>query len=368
MHVTISAPEDTVAWQVTAEPVLRIGTEGGDAAYQFHDIRGAVRLPDGAIVVADGSSRELRLFDCAGRFLASAGRRGGGPGEFESIGLLGRTNADTLLVVDHSLRRVSLFLADGSFMTSANLAHDLPPHLQALGQLGSTSVVIGERPSRRFPTAPGSHVMRDSLDVLSVGLDGEMQVAFGEFLGPETYLRASPGSNRAAPLAFGMETLFAFGTDRLFATAEDGRVIQAFSPTGDLAEVYRLERPLIPVRRDDLDLLIEELTDRYGRGRASEIAPLYGEMPVPDHFPGVGGLVVDRQGYLWVQDYPRPGVQRVRWTVLSTQGQVLAGTDLPRDLRVSEIGEDYILGIQRDEFGVENVVLFGLTRAVMEVD
>ena len=367
-RVMVPAPEDTVLWPVTPAPLLRIGAEGGESGSQFHDIRGAIRLADGRMVVADGSTRELRFFDTGGDFLGSAGGRGGGPGEFESVDLLGRGAPDTLLVLDASLRRISLFLSDGTFLSSSNFAADLPPLLTPLGQIGPREIVVRERPALRFPTTPGGHVARDSLAVLAVGLDGTARADFGRFPGPEMYLKAGPGANRGAPLAFGSETFFALASDRLFAWEGREAVMRSFSADGDLAGVFQMSRPSVPVRREDLDLLVEELADRYGRGRASEITPLYEEMPVPDHFPMIGRLTMDVPGRLWVQDYPRPGLERVRWTVLDTQGLVLARADLPRGLRVTEIGEDYVLGIQRDEDEVEYVVLYGLSRAVPDAN
>ena len=90
---------------------------------------------------------------------------------------------------------------------------------------------------------------------------------------------------------------------------------------------------------------------------------MYAEMPVPNRFPLLGGLMVDDQGHLWVQDYSRPGADSIRWTVLGTGGQVLAHLNLPPDIRITDIREDYLLGVQRDELQLEYVVLLRLIRS-----
>src|SRR5687768_1740535 len=55
-------------WDARGEPVVDIG--GGEDPEQDLDlVRGAVRLSDGRIVVANTGSGELRVFDRAGRFL-----------------------------------------------------------------------------------------------------------------------------------------------------------------------------------------------------------------------------------------------------------------------------------------------------------
>jgi hypothetical protein len=64
-------------WRLTEEPIVDIG--GGDTAEeQLHRVRGAARLSDGRIVVADGGSQELRFYAPSGEHERSAGGRGGG--------------------------------------------------------------------------------------------------------------------------------------------------------------------------------------------------------------------------------------------------------------------------------------------------
>ena len=68
------------------EPVLQIGERDGESPYLFSRVRGAVRVPDGRIVVLEGESLEIRVFGPDGTHHVSFGRRGDGPLEFESRG------------------------------------------------------------------------------------------------------------------------------------------------------------------------------------------------------------------------------------------------------------------------------------------
>src|SRR5688572_2268538 len=77
-------------WRVQAEPAVTIGVVEGAPEYQLFRVRHALRLEDGAIVVADGGSREIRFYDSAGRHIRSIGGDGEGPGEFRVISLLAR--------------------------------------------------------------------------------------------------------------------------------------------------------------------------------------------------------------------------------------------------------------------------------------
>src|SRR5687768_17068674 len=50
---------DERRWTVSSSPSVEIGAVDGPAEEQLGQVRGAVRLPDGTVIVADGTSREL---------------------------------------------------------------------------------------------------------------------------------------------------------------------------------------------------------------------------------------------------------------------------------------------------------------------
>jgi len=70
----------------------------------------------GRIYVADVGQAHITVFDSAGRYLHTIGRRGSGPGEFNQPMQMGVRPGDTLLVFDVGLRRLSEFAPDGRFL------------------------------------------------------------------------------------------------------------------------------------------------------------------------------------------------------------------------------------------------------------
>jgi hypothetical protein len=63
------------------------------------------------------------------------------------------------------------------------------------------------------------------------------------------------------------------------------------------------------------------------------------------------------QGY--VKDHEDDGLRR--WVVFSPDGeQALARATLPASLELMEIGNDWVLGVERDDLGVESMVLYHL--------
>jgi hypothetical protein len=95
------------------------------------------------------------------------------------------------------------------------------------------------------------------------------------------------------------------------------------------------------------------------------------------------GLFLDALGFIWVRRGPSPldgeharlgeftgtdGVQRTTpassglHDVFRQDGLYLGKVKLPHDLRITEIGPDYILGVEHDEWDIQYVRLYGLDR------
>lgn len=103
-------------WRLSPEPLLEIGVVEGDAAYQLHEVVGAVRLADGGVAVANDGTREVRFFDRDGRFIRAWGGAGDGPEQVRRIYALGRDAGDTLVVVDGGRRRFVRLTSDGRLL------------------------------------------------------------------------------------------------------------------------------------------------------------------------------------------------------------------------------------------------------------
>ena len=81
-------------------------------------------------------------------------------------------------------------------------------------------------------------------------------------------------------------------------------------------------------------------------------------------FPAYSDIQTDALGYLWVEEFELPGADAHGkvWTVFDPDGQALGFVETPEDLRIFEIGADYVLGLVTDAFDVETIQLWSLTR------
>ena len=139
----------------------------------------------------------------------------------------------------------------------------------------------------------------------------------------------------------------------------------------DGTRVVTIASPFEPrrVTRGDRSRTREVLAD-VGEGASQTRWARYArEAEFPERMPYFGALEVDRAGNLWVQEYEpfwADGAQR--WAVFAPNGEQLAYVSVPaaalpfcaRRLRASctvltdifEIGDDYLLVAQSDEWGV----------------
>jgi hypothetical protein len=364
-----AVPADGGGWSLSPEPLVSIGTFQGDSLYQLYSVQGATRLSDGRIAVVNGGSGQVRFYDSAGVYLASIGRKGEGPGEFDGPALAGVLPGDTLLVVDGNLRRISLLHPDGGVVRTAPISDDLGGNLYPRGMFGDGSVVLGG----------GFYWSSDSGDQLSDGyrrpptayrscaLDGALVTDFGEFPGSEFFMQVRTvggGVSMAARLIpFGKYAMAAVSPDRLLFGSGDSYEILAYDPSGRLLEVFRRDREPVPVAGSDLDAYIEErAADAEDENAARETRQSFADMPVPDFMPAFAGLESDAFGYLWAEAYRRPGEEGASFDIFDPQGALVGKVVLPEWVEILEIGRDYVLGLFRDELDVEYVRLYRLQR------
>jgi len=100
------------------EEELNIGEAEGKEEYMFSQI-GSIAVDDEErIFVSDWKESHIKVFDKDGNYLMTIGRKGQGPGEFESIAAIQITNQKELMVYDGNSRRISFFSLDGKLIRS----------------------------------------------------------------------------------------------------------------------------------------------------------------------------------------------------------------------------------------------------------
>ena len=305
----------------------------------------AVRLPDGRIVVADLYDASVRYFDASGRLTRIVGRRGDGPGEFQSVGWVGRCATDSVFVWDAALFRLTVLDAAGEVARTTPIAGS--PAVAACSGTGTLAAFAGERTTSR--SGPEVWTQRYAGPLWLLDAEGDTVRPLGEV--PMGELR---------PL--GRVTRLAMSNDRLYVGTADSAFVDVYSLDGQRQPALAVGiADRAPTRRDferAVDAMVRPYPDR---GAREETRNMLLDIPIPERIPPYDGLFADPAGTLWVATWAAAdGNTRLR--AIDPGGSVLGDLELPVELNVFEIGEDYVLGAYEDDGGEQHIAMYRLRR------
>lgn len=359
---TRGAWESGDAWTISREPVLDIGQVDGSPEYQLYRAWSAVRLSDGRVVIANGGTNELRFHDASGTHLASVGRSGEGPGEFEDLQRVWRLAGDTLLAYDFFPARLSLFSSSGAFIRSQRFASPDGRQIMIRGRFSDGSIVAAGAPIWNPPGAT-SGVLRDSVPYYLFDSTATLIRTIGYFPSSEVYRIVEGGGWRLTSVPFARVPVAAVAGNTLYFGPATTYEIQAFGSSGDLERILRLEQPPRSVTSDDVSQFRNERLERAeSEGTRPSMERILRELPFPETLPPYDQVVADTEGNLWIADYRTDRSNGATWRVLSADGVFLGTVRTPAQYEVFQIGSDFILGSWTDELGVEHIRMYALIK------
>jgi hypothetical protein len=358
-------------WLVEPAPSLEIGLIEGDAPYLFANIEGARLLEDGGVAVADRGSAQLRFFDADGRFLRAAGGHGEGPGEFSYVRGVDRCGADSLYVYDLDFRTV-VFSADGRYAREARpwgpAAPERRPYLLRCNENGYFAAVGWDRSPHRIPAvgeppilyraeAPAwileplrqatASARRDDFAGTGLRLAAELEpVLTSERL-------ANPRGTGPHPLGRG--ATMAMDASGLWIGTGEAHELRRYSLDGTLARILRWNGDDLAVTAAHIEGWHAAELERGNAARRASIAQTLRDSPVPAALPAFVRIEIDPEGMIWIQPFHSPGSAAPAWIVLDPDRGPVARVTMPEGLRVTDIRTDALVGVHRDDLGVERV-------------
>lgn len=343
-------------WRLDSPPVLALGGSTAVGQRTFYEIVGLYRLSDGRIAVADGGSSELRLFERGGEHASTWGGSGDGPGEFRELSWMEGVEPDTLLMWDAAGNRITVFRPDEGLLSVEAFAG----RGEVIGRFDDGSWLLRRRVSTGgIPSRSG--LRRDSADYVRVLRDGEATPLL-RLAGEGLYFVMGGDGFAVHPSPFVVEPLVAtVGDDLLVVDPETGDFIR-YDDAGRERETWRHEparRTLGEVDRSRwLDRVLSQADHPAERTQARRVLE---DMEIPETAPLFDAIVVGSQ-YIWVRRFVMPGDETASWDIMSHTGRWLATLAAPANLRIRQVGSDFILAVARDEFDAESVRLYNLRR------
>lgn len=345
------------AWAVEAEPVISIGAVDGAPEYMLHDVRGAVRLPDGGIVLANSGSGELRWYDARGTHVRTAGRDGGGPGEFLALAALVRGAGGRVHAWDATSLRLSTFGADAGLQGYWTVPADsFGPNVELAGVLADTSVVLLDGSSTVFTLSPAPR--RDAMKIWHASPGGTVRRMM-TIPGPERITWGSAQAAVRSPAPFARSTLTAVGDDHLWIGDNERYEVGVHGEDGRLRRLIRRTAAPRRVSDGEKDEYRRAWRERVGSGGPVPHAAqerFLAEMPFPETHPAFSALHVDSEGRLWVRE--RDDAAGSHWAVHDTDGKLAGSLTLPPRAEPLDISAHHVVARWTDEDGVEFVRVY----------
>lgn len=347
-------------WELSRAASLSIGSVSGPPPEAvFDDIRGAVYSDQGMLVVADGGSRELRVFDGTGHFVRSFGGYGDGPGEFQDIAWLDQCGGAAVVVFDPIRSRITKWDLNGTLLDGFAVegTGGRPPYSAACGPAGHY-IVVG------WPDVAGTTVpvgpYRPKVEVGLADEHGHITRILGRYPGPERYRYPT----NDGPRRLGRPTIVRLGlTDAFIGTAETYTV-----EVIDDSLSHRIigdGRPGSSLPPRDLAQYKSWVVDRQPSNVRPAARRALDAMKFPSTLPAYADFRLDPSGNVWIEAYSLPSTEATysAWEVLNTAGTAIAEVEMPEGFTPTQIGADFVLGVQVGEMGVQRVCRYELSRA-----
>jgi hypothetical protein len=369
-------------WRVADSALVDIGGGAGQSAYELDQVRGPVRLSDGRLALANATTNEIRLYDAQGKHLRTAGRPGGGPGEYQNIQGFWLGPGDSLLVGEPLTRRLSVLDGQGNFARSFFLGAQSGQLAPSKGRVEiafpvgwfADGAVVGLSQSIAInQNRPGMY--RDSVTLIRYAADGSVRDTLGRFpgvemeqmtvtLGPQTLSVPT-----AVPL--GKQTVSVTTNDRLALAQNNSWEVELRRADGTLRTLARSgQKPAkltpsdIAAHRKEMLALMEAQPMFRGIPEAlkRQIKTRAEQAKYPATLPFFGSLLADPEGNVWAQEAAAPTRKEQRFVVIDSTGRWLGTVTMPENFHPTFIATDAVYGIWKDADEVEHVRGYALLK------
>ena len=348
---------DSSRWSIDPEPLVDLTLTGSGLDHEFYRARSMKQRPDGSLMIADGSSREVRLFSATGEFQGSFGGEGDGPGEFRRLQRI-ENAGDTLLALGDA--RVTVIAPDLQVIRTFNVDY-FTADLHYLS--GGTILPEIQRPV--LPTDGLAGLVRRPDPLVLVDLEGAHIDSVGETRGTEMYVLVRDGSYvGAAPPFFAKRSHVAALGRNILRGSSDMVQLEELDASGNLVRILRIPGYPLHLSAAQIDAERSALLDRFAPGSTSVLKTVFEAVPASETRPAFTDILVDPSGAFWLQLYRGETEQDLpeEWLVLDADGTWLGTMRIPDRFTVSDITMDAVLGVWEDELDVEHPQVLRLTR------
>ncbi|HKJ91932.1 MAG TPA: hypothetical protein VJ957_02135 [Longimicrobiales bacterium] len=354
VRVTVTTPDDRRVSALDTVPLLSLGGPDAAGPTQFSNVQGVHLDAAGRLWVADGGSREVRIFGTDGSHRKTVGGPGAGPGEFRALRFLGAFRGDSVALWDARNPRLTVLDADGDVVRTA-----LPP-----GSDAPTPVAHGVFPDgtllAQVPrVVPAAALQRGALLPDTVRL-----IRWDPGTGTWRPLATVPGpvwlwtGRSQVPVPFTANPGYDVRGDTLFLASGPAYRVRVYQ-AGRLRAEYGVARPPRRVEDDDV-AAYRSFVERYvpaGPLRTDYLGAL--DNPArPDVLPAYARILAADDGRIWARRFTADPLAAATWDVYARNGEWKGAVKMPHGFAAMAISANRVAGVWRDSLDVEYVRLY----------
>ncbi|NGP87729.1 6-bladed beta-propeller [Fodinibius halophilus] len=320
----------------------------------------------GRVFIADNDATKIHVFDPAGNYLKSLGRKGSGPGEFQSITNT-QIGSSSLYVFDFRGFRTTVYSLDSLKVIESNSVKssvNQDEFDEINGWLrwrllirNNGTYLAGFRKQRMDARAgsPNSNLDKDRPKKYYF-MDKESNITSDEVFEVKksreiltTRVEDRHLSN-FRPLPFLGRTVIRISDDNhIYTTWTDDFLIKVYGPDGNYQRAIYYPFQKRPIKREELLGTVDK--DDWNRG-------LVEHAELPKTWPAIHSIVVDDRNRLWVSTIiPEDGMRE--WRVMENTGELIAKFRWPKSRSIKTVKNGYAyVCVTDEEMGQQRIVKY----------
>jgi hypothetical protein len=353
--VTSTAPAER--WVLDRAPLLSLGEGVEEGPTSFFRVTAMTFLPHERFAVANAGTEQVRIFTTKGDLAVEVGGSGNGPEQFSGLSWLA-VHGDSIYAYDDRNDRIAVRDATGKLARTFRLQWVFGALQPALLLRDGTILAFA---ARRLGELPGSGILLDSALVSRYDLAGALIDSIGRFPHNQRVLYLHGNGQTVLSLPFSAFAAFVdtpSGPCTEFGTVPEVRCFRADGTTSLLIRTPATPRP---VQQADRDAYFEQELHSGNPVRAQIVRRMRDELIYPDTLPAFADMIGDDAGRVWVQIYPTTGADSVTWQVFDA-GRWVGTLDVPAALRIMAVSDNRVLGVWKNELGVESLRMYRFGR------
>lgn len=322
----ISNPESPWKGRVEydAEELASIGVEAGEDGYMLNRPFDIKVDAEGRIFVMDWGDTNIRVYDPEGLHLRTIGRKGQGPGEFDTPCYFDIGPDGHLYLMDGRNQRVTVFTAEGEHVKDfrvkgffSGMACDPDGGLFVQTQTTQKEIAVSDD-LQEIPMLTGLH----RIDAAS----GD-SLHIGDFKGEKRMMRRTDSGGMMAVSSPFSITWNVSPSSKLVVGFNETYLLSVYSSTGELEFRFAREATPLPNPKVKADW-------------------------APKFWPPFSArrLVFDEEGNLWIELYTEEGFEGILYDVFTPEGIYLQQAVVPYRVYVFSHGNAYGLVMPEDGF------------------